>query len=105
MKYDKLVRDEIPEIIAKSGKPVRFRYLIDDDEYKIALEMKLDEEVAELHENHSIEEFADVAEVLYALIEAYGYRVIDVIKYRAEKKAEKGGFENGVFLEEVIGDD
>lgn len=101
MKYDKLVRDDIPDIIANSGKSVQFRYLIDDDEYKLALEMKLDEEVAEFHENPSIEEIADIAEVLYALIEAYGYRVIDVMQYRAAKKAEKGGFECGVYLEEV----
>lgn len=104
MKYNKLVRDDIPEIIAESGKSVRFRYL-EDEEYKIALEMKLDEEVAEFHKNPSIAEIADIAEVLYALIDAYGYRVFDVIKYRASKKAEKGGFENGVFLEEVMGDD
>jgi predicted house-cleaning noncanonical NTP pyrophosphatase (MazG superfamily) len=100
MKYDKLVRDEIPDIIAESGKAVTYRILNDED-YKIALEMKLDEEVAEFHKNPSIEEIADIAEVLYALIEAYGYRVIDVINYRAAKREEKGGFDKGVYLEEV----
>lgn len=86
MKYDKLVRDKIPEIIAESKKIVCFRYL-DGEDFKEALEKKLDEEVAELHANPSVEEFADVAEVLYALIEAYGYRVIDVINCRARKRA------------------
>lgn len=105
MKYDKLVRDEIPDIIATSGKSVQFRYLLDDDEYKMALELKLDEEVAEFHKNPSIEEIADIAEVLYALIDAYGFRAIDVMNYRAAKRDEKGGFDNGVFLEEVIDND
>ena len=104
MKYNKLVRDKIPEIIANSKKVVCFRYL-EGEEYKEALERKLDEEVAELHENLSIEEFADVAEVLYALIEACGYRVIDVIKCRERKRAEKGAFDRGAYLEEVMMND
>ena len=100
MKYNKLVRDKIPEIIAERGKSVAYRKL-NEEEYKVALELKLDEEVAEFHENPSIAEIADIAEVLYALIEAYGYRVIDVIKYRAAKREEKGSFDERIFLEEV----
>lgn len=103
MKYNKLVRDKIPEIIAERGKSVAYRKL-NEEEYKVALELKLDEEVAEFHENPSIAEIADIAEVLYALIEAYGYRVIDVIKYRAAKREEKGSFDERIFLEEVKDD-
>lgn len=103
MKYNKLVRDKIPEIISESGKSVAYRKL-NEEEYKVALELKLDEEVSEFHENPSIAEIADIAEVLYALIEAYGYRVIDVIKYRAAKREEKGSFDERIFLEEVKDD-
>ena len=103
MKYNKLVRDKIPEIISESGKSVAYRKL-NEEEYKVALELKLDEEVLEFHENPSIAEIADIAEVLYALIEAYGYRVIDVIKYRAAKREEKGSFDERIFLEEVKDD-
>lgn len=104
MKYNKLVRDKIPDIIAESGKAVSYRKL-NDEEYKIALELKLDEEVAEFHNNPCIEEIADIAEVLYAIIEAYGYRVINVIETRAHKKDERGGFDKRIYLEEVKDDD
>ncbi len=104
MKYDKLVRDKIPQIIAESKRVVCFRYL-EGEEYIEALKKKLDEEVAEFHDNPSIEEIADIAEVLYALIDAYGYRTIDVIECRAKKRAEKGGFDKGAYLEEVMMND
>lgn len=66
IKYDKLVRDKIPEIIADSGKKATFR-VAGKDEYISYLEKKLDEEVAEFHESKSIEELVDIYEVIDAL--------------------------------------
>ena len=69
MNYNKLVRDRIPEIIAAQGEKPIFR-VMDDLEYTIGLEKKLEEEFAEYLESKEIEELADVFEVLYALCEA-----------------------------------
>lgn len=100
MKYDKLVRDKIPEIIEKSGKTAVTR-MLDDDEYKIYLEKKLDEEVAEFHESKSIKELADIMQVVYTLASVFGYCPADIYSARIEKIIDRGGFENKILLQEV----
>lgn len=104
MIYDKLVRDKIPEIIERDGKKATYR-ILDKSEYKEYLKNKLVEEVAELIESESIEEFADVVEVLQALIFECGYGVSDVYKKRCIKTAERGGFEKRICLIEVSEND
>ena len=100
MKYNKLVRDRIPGIIEKSGKKAITRTL-DDEEYKVFLEKKLDEEVAEFHESKSLEELADIVEVLYALAETHGRTVFNLGRMRRRKLFEKGGFTKRICLLEV----
>ena len=97
MDYNKLVRDSIPEIIAAQGEKPIIR-VMDDKEYIISLEKKLDEEVAEYHESKEIEELADVMEVLYALCEAKGHSVDELIKVYEKKHIERGGFSKRIFL-------
>lgn len=104
MKYSKLIRDRIPEIIAKTGKTVSYR-ILNEEEFKNALEEKLDEEVIEFHESKSAEEIADILEVVNAIIKANGYHRITVFKERMKKKIFKGGFRRRAFLEAVEGDD
>lgn len=104
MKYNKLVRDRIPEIITESGKKVTFRILDDDEEYKIALEKKLDEEVAEFHESKSLEEIVDILEVLDALILAHSFNRVSAVLKKKEKREERGGFGKKIFLLEVEDD-
>jgi predicted house-cleaning noncanonical NTP pyrophosphatase (MazG superfamily) len=100
MKHNKLVRDNVPEIIAKEGKAVTYR-ILDDEEYKVALEEKLDEEVIEYHDSKSVEEIADIVEVLNAIIKANGHSRFEVFVARMKKKMHKGGFKRRAFLEEV----
>ena len=58
-KYDKLVRDLIPEIIEASGKRCVCSTL-SDEEYLDKLDEKLNEELAEYQESKSMEELADL---------------------------------------------
>lgn len=110
MKYNKLVRDNIPEIIHAQGKDVCFRVL-SKDEFPAFLENKLDEEVAELHEavefhkDKILEELADIVEVIYALAEVHGHTVFELGRMRRRKLFERGGFTRKVCLIETYGDD
>lgn len=100
MKYDKLVRDFIPETIERSGKKAVTR-ILNDDEFKVYLEKKLDEEAKEFHESKSIEELADILEVVYYLCRAYGYTVAQ-LKVAVDAKCRiRGGFDRKILLQEV----
>lgn len=72
IKYNKLVRDRIPEIIEASGKNCVTEILSDED-YLCMTDAKLDEELVEYHKDQSIEELADLIEVIYAATKARGY--------------------------------
>lgn len=90
MKYTKLVRDRIPEILDRKGLPYEKR-IADDLEYKNELIKKLKEEAEEFLVQGSIEELADCIEVIDALKNLPEYaRVLDVQK---SKREERGGFE------------
>lgn len=97
MDYNKLVRDRIPEMIAAQGEKPIFQ-VMKDKEFMISLEKKLDEEVAEYHESKKIEELADVLEVIYALCEAQGHSVDELMTAYEKKHTQRGGFSKRIFL-------
>ncbi|MDF2859493.1 MAG: hypothetical protein K0Q87_5344, partial [Neobacillus sp.] len=66
-----------------------------------ALEVKLNEEVAEYQEDKSIEEMADVLEVLHAICVARGYTLDQLEEKRKVKSIERGGFKDMIFLDYV----
>ena len=100
-KYNKLVRDRIPEIIESSGRACVTEILSDEDYLKM-LDAKLDEELAEYHADQNIEELADLMEVIRACAVARGYTVEELEQVRAEKAAKRGGFEKKILLKEVV---
>ena len=63
--YHKLVRDFIPEIIEADGKTCVCETLSDKD-YLCLLDQKLNEELAQYQERKSLEEIADLLEVIQA---------------------------------------
>ncbi|MBP1564581.1 MAG: nucleoside triphosphate pyrophosphohydrolase [Oscillospiraceae bacterium] len=104
IKYNKLVRDLIPEIIEKSGKKCIVE-VMDKDTYIEYLDKKLSEELNEYQEDKSLEELADLLEVVYAVTVARGYSVDELEKLRAKKAEERGGFEKRLLLKGVIEDE
>ena len=102
-KYNKLIRDRIPEIIEKNGKTC-ITEVISDEEYLKMIDAKLDEELAEYHRDQNIEELADLLEVIRAAAIARGYTTDELEKVRAEKAEKRGGFEKKLLLKEVIED-
>ena len=74
IKYNKLVRDWIPEMIRKAGKSC-ITSVLSEEEYLRMVDAKLDEELAEYHKEQSVEELADLIEVVYAAAKARGCSV------------------------------
>lgn len=100
MSNNKLVRDNIPQIMAKNGQKAVIR-ILNDAEYSVELEKKLDEEVREFHEDKKLEELADILEVVYALCEAQGHTAAELQAVYDKKHAERGGFAEKLFLIDV----
>ena len=98
--HNKLVRDKIPDIIENAGKtPVT--HILSDDEYLSELDRKLNEECAEYQADKSIEELADMLEVMYAIAEARGWSVSELEAVRKSKAEKRGGFKKKIYLEYV----
>ena len=101
IKYYKLVRDRIPEIIQSSGKTC-ITEILSDEEYLKMVDEKFNEELAEYHKDQNIEELADLLELIYAATIARGYSLEELERVRAEKVAKRGSFEKKILLREVI---
>ena len=103
MSYNKLVRDKIPDIIRSNGEEPITRVL-SEEEYKIELEKKLQEELNETLQatgSDRIEELADMLEVMTSLAEVEGKTLDDIIATRNKKKEERGGFQKRLYLSGV----
>lgn len=96
--YQKLVRDRIPEIIRTQGETPLYRVL-EEDEFRLRLEEKLDEEVAEYHKTPNLEELADILTVVLALAESMGASREELKTCYEKKLEERGGFCKRIFLQ------
>ena len=103
--YNKLVRDNIPNIIKNNGEVPIIRVL-NDIEYKQELEKKLYEEYNEVlsakEANDRIEELADMIEIISSLAELENSSLNEVIEVANNKNIKRGGFKDKIFLEKVI---
>lgn len=100
-RYNKLVRDKIPDIIRTHNQEPMV-VTLDRDDYVTALVKKLVEEVLEYQHDKTIEELADILEVVYALARTHGISSDELETVRKAKAEEKGGFEKRIFLKHVL---
>lgn len=104
MQYNKLIRDNIPAIIAQSGRQCRTE-ILGQEEYRQALRAKLVEEAQEVHAASPQElptELADVLEVFDALLAAYGLDEATIRAHQHARRQERGGFAQRLNLLEVL---
>ncbi len=100
MRYDKLVRDKIPEIIDSSGGSAKIRSCSDHEFWKY-LKKKLSEETKEFIESEKTEEIADILEVLHSIIAQMKVSYEDIENMRMKKREERGGFDKKIILDEA----
>ncbi len=101
IEHNKLVRDKIPQIIEASGKTCVTEVLSQED-YLRELDRKLGEELSEYQQSKSLEELADLLEVMGAVVKARGYTWDDLTRVRKEKRAARGTFDQRIYLKKVI---
>ena len=100
-KYNKLVRDKIPnEINSLEGRNAKWR-VMDDKEYVKELNRKVLEEANEFIEENDIEELADLIEVIENIMRVKNYSWDEVEEKQNQKRLKKGGFIDKIYLESV----
>lgn len=103
--YNKLVRDNIPEIIKCNNDGEAVIRILSNEEYKKALEDKLYEEYQEVLESSGedrVEELADMLEIMISLAKLEKSNLEKIIEIAKKKKAKRGGFDKKLYLEKVV---
>ena len=102
MKYKKLVRDKIPEILKNQAKKIPVIHTAEnDEEYWQKLKEKLQEEVNEFIKDENENELTDILEVVYAICDFKKIKREKLEKIRIKKAKERGGFKERIILDEV----
>lgn len=99
--YNKLARDKIPENINSiKGRNCNYK-ILNNDEYLEELDKKLFEEAHEFTEDHSIEELADLMEVIFAIMKDRNISMKDLEITRQIKNIKKGSLNDKIYLIDV----
>lgn len=101
--YGKLVRDRIPLIIKRAGSIARVRRVAPALARELLLQ-KVVEEALELRSappSETIEELADIIEVLEALRTQARITWNELEDVRARKREQRGGFSEAIYLEQT----
>lgn len=96
-KMNKLVRDNIPDIIERQGDKPDF-VILDSSDYYNELKKKLTEELTEFNTSDDVLELCDLVEVISAILD---YKNIDNKEFeemRLKKNNINGKFKNKIFL-------
>lgn len=98
--HNKLVRDNIPDIIENNGQTAN-TVILDDKKYTAALEKKLKEETKEYLHSGELMELADILEVVDALAKNQGSSFEEVLELKKQKQKKNGAFDRKIFLVSV----
>ena len=99
--YNKLVRDNIPDIILKDNELPVTRVLNKED-YLKELNKKLLDEVNEYLKDSNIEQMVDILEVIRAILKERGSSYKEIEIKRKKKALKRGTFKKKIYLEKVL---
>ncbi|MBU1036881.1 nucleoside triphosphate pyrophosphohydrolase [Patescibacteria group bacterium] len=102
-KYNKLIRDKIPEIIEKNGLKSKVK-ILNNEKYKKELLKKIVEEAKEVlatkgDKKGLTKEIGDVLEIINYLIKVFTLDKKEIERIRQQRKKSRGGFDKKLFLE------
>ena len=98
--HNKLVRDNIPQLIAQSGDIAKY-HQADAEEFREHLRAKLIEEVNEYLESGESEELADILEVIHTITALDRVNREQLQLLQKEKREDKGGFNERIILDKT----
>ena len=98
--YNKLVRDNIPQLIKESGRSCTSR-ILNEKEYYDALLDKIVEEIEEYRISDNEEELADVYEVLDCLVQLKEYEPMHIDYLQLIRREKRGSFKDRILLIDV----
>lgn len=101
MRYHKLVRDRIPEIINDDTGVMPKIHIADDEEFLEKLKAKLVEEVEEFMKDPSIDELVDILEVIDGFYQSELFDRDEVYKAKEGKAFKRGAFTKRIILDEA----
>lgn len=100
--YNKLIRDNIPEIIRAKNQECEIRKITDMQEFQQELFKKIKEEATSLAMSRTREEFldeyADLMAVLEEIIQQLSLDIEDLNKARSDNVLKKGHYKQQNFL-------
>ncbi|WP_071460500.1 nucleoside triphosphate pyrophosphohydrolase [Bacillus massilinigeriensis] len=105
IKYNKLVRDGIPDLLKEQGKSFSTGVL-NDKEYSIKLQEALVEEMecfVESRHDKLAGDIADLLEIIYAIAEQRGITEPEIEFTRQMKKKQLGGYGKKLIIEPAGG--
>ena len=101
VKYNKLIRDRIPEIIKEAGWVPTIKTLR-KSEFLKAIKKKVFEEAGELMQTKDkkgiVDEIVDIQELLDVLAAEIKMTKPQIKKIQAKKRKKRGGFKKRLFL-------
>jgi predicted house-cleaning noncanonical NTP pyrophosphatase (MazG superfamily) len=98
IELNKLVRDKVPELLEAKQVKATF-HEASPEEFETELLEKLREEVLEFKNANSIEQLADLLQVVDEVISEKGWDKFMVDQVKAQRLNEKGGFSKRLILE------
>ena len=102
--YNKLIRDRIPEIIAKDGNTADI-IILSEESFKQAIKEKLIEEATEVcnadNRDEVLSELADLQEVMDTIKQMYNINTLEVNTIQAVKALQRGKFDKKLYLKSV----
>lgn len=96
-KMNKLVRDNIPDIIEQQGDTPDF-VILDSIDYYNELKKKLTEELTEFNISDDVLELCDLVEVISAILDYKNINNKEFEEMRLKKNKINGKFKNKIFL-------